>query len=46
MVSANLKQRWQGKSCFNFRTLDEALFAELSGLSQAGVDKYRVKNWL
>jgi hypothetical protein len=46
MVSSNLKQRMQGKSCFNFRTLDEALFAELSGLTKAGVEKYRAKNWL
>jgi len=46
MVSSNLKQRMQGKSCFNFRTLDEALFAELSVLTKAGVEKYRAKNWL
>ena len=46
MVSSNLKERMQGKSCFNFRTLDEALFAELSGLTKAGVEKYRAKNWL
>jgi hypothetical protein len=36
----------QGKSCFHFRTLDEALFAELSGVTKAGVEKYRAKNWL
>ena len=44
--ASNLKKRMQGKSCFNFRTLDEALFAELSGLTKAGVEKYRAKNWL
>ena len=46
MVSSNLKQRMPGKSCCNFRTLNEALFAELSGLTRAGVEKYRAKNWL
>jgi hypothetical protein len=46
MVSSNLKQRMPGKSCCNFRTLNEALFAELSGLTRAVVEKYRAKNWL
>jgi hypothetical protein len=44
MVSSNLKQRMQGKSGFNFGTLDEALFAERSGLTKAGVEKDRAKN--
>jgi len=31
-ISKELKARMQGKSCFNFKTVDEALFAELEGL--------------
>ena len=44
-LSADLKKRMQGKSCFNFRAPDEALFAELSELTKAGLEKYRAKNW-
>ena len=33
-VSSSLKKRMQGKSCFNFRAPDAALFAELSELNQ------------
>jgi hypothetical protein len=46
MVSSDLKKRMQGKSCFNFRAPDEALFAELGELTKAGLEKYRAKNWL
>jgi hypothetical protein len=46
MVSASLKKRMQGKSCFNFRAPDRSLLAELSELTKAGVEKYSAKNWL
>lgn len=45
-MSPELKKRKQGKSCFNFRALDEKLSAELAELTQAGLDAYRSKNWL
>jgi hypothetical protein len=45
-VSSDLKKRMQGKSCFNFRTPDAVLFAELDELTRAGLEKYRAKNWL
>ena len=32
-VSAKLKARMQGKSCFNFTSVDELLFAELDELT-------------
>jgi len=32
-VSAKLKARMQGKSCFNFTSVDETLFAELEELT-------------
>jgi hypothetical protein len=31
-ISPELKKRMQGKSCFNFKTVDEKLFKELSKL--------------
>ena len=45
-LSPELKRRKQGKACFNFRSVDDALFAELGELTSAGLEKYRVKNWL
>ncbi len=35
-VSEALKKKMQGKSCFNFRKVDEALFTELGELTQRG----------
>ena len=36
-VSPELKRRMQGKSCFNFKTVDEKLFAELAKLTKRGI---------
>jgi hypothetical protein len=38
-VSLALKRRMQGKSCFNFTRVDEALFAELGNLTRHGYDQ-------
>ena len=38
-ISPELKRRMQGKSCFNFSTVDEGLFAELESLTSAGYDR-------
>lgn len=35
-ISPELKKRMQGKSCFNFKTVDEKLFQELKQLTKAG----------
>lgn len=40
-ISAQLKKRMQGKSCFNFKSVDEKLFAELGKLTAAGVRKFQ-----
>ena len=40
-ISERLKKRMQGKSCFNFTTTDEALFAELGQLTAAGFERFR-----
>ena len=40
-ISPELKKRMQGKSCFNFRTVEPDLFAELAELTNKGADKFR-----
>lgn len=37
-MSPELRKRKQGKCCFNFSKVDEALFAELATLTQASLD--------
>ncbi|MHA7878906.1 MAG: hypothetical protein ACX931_03885 [Saccharospirillum sp.] len=39
-LSPKLKKRMQGKSCFNFTSVDEALFQELAALTEAGFRDY------
>ena len=36
-ISPALKKRMQGKSCFNFKQVDEALLAELEALTRRSV---------
>jgi hypothetical protein len=38
-VSPDLKKRMQGKSCFNFRSVDETAFAELASLVKKCLEK-------
>ncbi len=40
-ISPDLKRRMQGKSCFNFKTPDQALFKELAELTAAGYRRYQ-----
>ena len=40
-VSPALKKRMQGKSCFNFGAVDEALFKELAALAKQGFERYK-----
>lgn len=40
-MSPELKKRMQGKSCFNFKAVDKALFKELAALAKAGFDRYK-----
>src|SRR5438128_10124355 len=39
-MSADLKKRMQGKSCFNFKEVDEKLFSELNTLTKAGAARF------
>jgi hypothetical protein len=43
-ISPELKKRVQGKSCFNFKTVEPPLFQELKDLTRKGVDKFRKEN--
>ena len=38
-MSEGLKKRMQGKSCFNFRNVDEAQMAELAALTQRSFER-------
>jgi hypothetical protein len=42
-VSPALTKRRQGKSCFNFTTVDETLFAELETLAARGIPGFRAQ---
>ena len=39
-MSPALRRRMQGKSCFNFTTVDEPLFAELDRVTKAGFEPF------
>jgi hypothetical protein len=40
-LSPDLKKHMQGKSCFNFKAEDKALFAELAALTKKSLDKLK-----
>jgi hypothetical protein len=40
-VSSHLKKRMQGKSCFNFKSIDDMLLKELQQLTERGFERYR-----
>lgn len=46
LVPPTLKKRMQGKACFNFKTIDKELLADVKALTQAGVDDYRKRGLL
>ncbi len=43
-LSGSLKAHMQGKSCFNFKTIDEELFEELSRLTVRGFELSKKAN--
>jgi hypothetical protein len=45
-LSPELKKRMQGKSCFNFKTVDEKQSRELSKLTRAGFKKFNKAEFL
>lgn len=40
-ISPALKKRMQGKSCFNFKEIDQGLFRELKQLAKKGFDRFK-----
>lgn len=40
-LSSELRDRMQGKTCFNFKTVDKALFKELEGLTERSIVAFR-----
>jgi hypothetical protein len=44
-MSPELKKRMQGKSCFNFKAVDQGCFAELHRLTAAGLKKFKSKEF-
>lgn len=42
-ISPALRRRMQGKSCFNFAKLDEALASELAALVEAGFRRFEAE---
>jgi hypothetical protein len=45
-MSPELKKRMQGKSCFNFKEVDEKLFKELASLTKAGAVRFSEKKFI
>ena len=45
-TSPELKARMQGKSCFNFRTVDPELFEELEALTRASFESYEKQGFV
>jgi hypothetical protein len=45
-ISPELKKRMQGKSCFNFKKVDDQLFQELAQLTQAGYNRYHAEGYV
>ena len=41
IISPELKKRMQGKSCFNFKKVNEALFDELAALAKNGFEHFK-----
>lgn len=45
-VSAELKKRMQGKSCFNFKALDAALLKELDALTRKSFRRFKAEGYV
>jgi hypothetical protein len=45
-MSPALRKHMQGKSCFNFKTVDEGLFKELDDLTEAGFARFKAGGYI
>lgn len=46
VMSAELEKRMQGKACFNFSSVDPALFAELAAVTGYGFEGWKKAGWV
>jgi hypothetical protein len=44
-ISPELKKHMQGKSCFNFKTVEKSLFDELKTLVKQGHERFLRENY-
>jgi len=45
-ISPNLKKRMQGKSCFNFTSVEPSLLKEIATLTEAGFKDYKCAGYI
>jgi hypothetical protein len=45
-ISPQLKSRMQGKSCFNFTSVNEDVFQELAGLTERSVQRFQESSYI
>lgn len=45
-ISPELKKRMQGKSCFNFKSVDKVLLKELAQITKLALQDYRAGGYL
>ncbi|MBK9568779.1 MAG: hypothetical protein IPO53_01810 [Chitinophagaceae bacterium] len=45
-LSKELKTRMQGKTCFNFKKVDEKIFEELGMLTAQSIDTFRISGYI
>lgn len=45
-ISDELKRRMQGKSCFNFKTIDDYMYKEISNLTEKGYKYYEGEGYV
>ncbi len=45
-VSPGLRKHMHGKSCFNFKSIDEALFKELEKLTKVGYSRFKARRYI
>ncbi|MBI5301473.1 MAG: hypothetical protein HY868_04995 [Chloroflexi bacterium] len=45
-ISPALKKRMQGKSCFNFTTIDDAMLKELAALTKQGFARFKKEGFI
>lgn len=45
-ISPELKKHMQGKSCFNFKKVDEKLFKELGEITKKGYESFKKEGYI